>query len=192
MLEADSPPKTRYTREDFQAFLKLSENVDKWFEFIDGEIYELTPPSHRHSRIVTALFKLLVNFSDTHQLGEVFGDGTGYNLPDGTTLVPDVSFITAGHVPAINSPLDLAPDLAVEVVSPSHTESDMRRKIRLYLNNGTRRVWMVYPDERVVVVHQKAADGSVSYRELREDQTLGGDDLLPGFNVVVLDLFPKG
>lgn len=192
MSHPTPPTKTRLTREEFIAFQALPENAEKWFEFIDGEIYDVTPPSHRHSRIVSLLFKLLVNFADTHQLGEVFGDGTGYELPNGSTLMPDVSFVSLDRMPPIDSPLELAPDLAVEVISPSNTFAEMRRKIELYLSNGSSRVWMIYPDERVVEIYQTLSDGRFAALRLHEGDTLNDADFLPNFSVRVSELFPKG
>jgi len=202
MLQPNAPVKTRYTREEFIAFRALPENVDKWLEFIDGQIYShgvifgenasMPTGSHTHSWVISRLMELLILFVSPKDLGRVYSDGTGYDLPNGDSLIPDVSYITQNRIPDFSGRITIAPDLAVEVMSPSNTDIEMHRKIKIYLNNGVRRVWVVYSDERTVEVHQKMADGSFSYRELREDQTLIGDDLLPGFGVMVLDLFPKG
>jgi len=104
---------------------------------------------------VYLLVKWLGSFVDAQQLGQVFGDGIGYDLPNGSTLMPDVSFVSIDRLLPLDSPLDLSPDLAVEVVSPSNTFTEMRRKIEMYLTNGSVRVWVVYPDERVVEICQR-------------------------------------
>jgi Uma2 family endonuclease len=79
----------------------------------------------------------------------------------------------------------LAPDLAIEVVSPNDRADEVHSKVHEYLEAGTRLVWVLWPRRRSVTVHD--ADGLV--RELDPEQYLDGDDTLPGFSVRVADLF---
>lgn len=78
-----------------------------------------------------------------------------------------------------------APDLAVEVVSPSNRAGDIQEKVREYLGAGGSQVWVVYPRTRSIAVH--ASPGGA--RVLGEDDTLHGGDLLPGLSVPVVELF---
>jgi Uma2 family endonuclease len=202
MSHPTAPSKTRLTREEFIAFQALPENADKWFEFIDGEIYShgviygdsasMPTGLHLHSWVISRLMELLILFVSPKGLGRVYSDGTGYDLPSGDSLIPDVSFIIAERIPDFSGRIAIAPDLAVEVISPSNTFAEMRRKIELYLSNGTSRVWMIYPDERVIEIYQTLPDGRLASLRLHEDDTLNDADFLPDFSVRVSDLFPKG
>lgn len=68
-------------------------------------------------------------------------------------MLPDVSFIAADRIPPYHGELRIAPDLAVEVVSLSNTQDVLRKKIKGYLESGTRRVWLVYPEDREILVY---------------------------------------
>lgn len=180
-----------YTRDDLRALYELPGNEDKRFELIDGEIYEVPAASFLHSVIAKIIMKLLMLYAEPAGLGEVFPDGTGYDLPNGNSVLPDVSFIAADRVPAYHGELRIAPDLAVEVVSPSNTQDALRKKIKGYLESGTRRVWLVYPEDREILVYWQQDDGVTAYRTLGVNDMLSGEDVIPGFAVKVADVFPQ-
>ena len=77
------------------------------------------------------------------------------------------------------------PTLAVEVVSESNTAAEIDLKLREYFKSGCRLAWVLYPKTRTLRVHASPDD----YRELTEDDTLDGGEVLPGFSVRVGDLF---
>jgi Uma2 family endonuclease len=107
--------------------------------------------------------------------------------PD-TVRGPDVSFWSFERVPADASPEgypEAVPDLAVEVRSPGQSRPKLRDKVKEYLFNGVRAVWVVDPEERTVTVYSQPDEG----RELGETATLTGDDALPGFTCRVGELF---
>jgi Uma2 family endonuclease len=79
----------------------------------------------------------------------------------------------------------VVPDLAVEVVSPSNSAFEIKRKIREYFAAGVRLVWVVYPDE----THVECYDSPTSVRILDRSQTIDGGDVLPGFQLALTDLF---
>ena len=81
--------------------------------------------------------------------------------------------------------LELAPDLAVEVVSPSDSANEIQEKVNEYLDVGVRLIWVVYPIQHTVTVY--AADRAG--RLLNEADTLDGGDVLPGFSLAVADIF---
>jgi Uma2 family endonuclease len=97
-------------------------------------------------------------------------------------LVPDAAFIAKGRVPegeALRASFDGAPDLAVEVVSPTDRLTQLDEKARTWLRFGARMVWVLNPRQRAVVVWMP--DGTV--------RTLGSGEVLPGFRIAVADLF---
>jgi Uma2 family endonuclease len=137
-------------------------------------------------RVVNPLF----DFVERHRLGFVFGDNTGYALTDHDDLIPDVSYVSFARVPSLPQRLTVAPDLAVEVFSPSNRPREMLDKVHLYIRHGTRLVWVIYPDERVVDVYRPGDGGALHWQTLDMQGILDGADVLPGFTLSVKTLFP--
>lgn len=177
-----------YTSEEFWEFVNRPENQNKFFERRNGEIIEMSPASIYSSVIGSRINYFLMAFILDKNLGHVSGEQGGYNLPDETTYAPDVAFISAEHQQDI-PPTGFnpsAPDLAVEVISPGNSASEIHQKVLDYLAAGTRIVWVVYPKTKTVDVH--TSDGA---RTLKITDTLDGGDVLPGFTLPVRDIFPK-
>ena len=112
-------------------------------------------------------------------------------LLPGLVRIPDVSFVLWENSPdpePANEPIpDLAPDLAVEVLSESNTPKEMKRKLREYFAAGTRLVWFIDPRSRTITVYTAPDQSTV----LDESATLDGGELLPGFTLLVRDLFQR-
>ncbi len=158
------------------------------YELVKGELVEMTPVGPRHGAIARRLGAKLGEFADAHQLGETMVE-TGFCLerqPD-TVRAPDVSFLSKERVPPEDHEgyVPGAPDLAVEIVSPGDRDTDIQDKVMDYLAHGTRLVWVVRPRQRTVTVYRP--DGTV--RLLRETDTLDGEDVVPGFSLLVGELF---
>jgi len=159
-------------------------------ELIDGTLVEKAMGWHE-SRVAMALGHLLESFLDEHDLGIVTGaDGT-IRLMAGQVRIPDVAFFSWNRFPDRRLPEepipDLAPDLAIEVLSPGNTEAEMRRKLRDYYTAGARLVWYIEPRQRTARVYT-AVDQET---EIGEDQSLSGGDVLPGFELPLRDLFAR-
>ena len=168
----------------------MPEVPGKRFELIKGELVEVPGTNILHSLIVVLVARLLAAFVDEHNLGLVTVDGSSYVIrtnPD-TVRIPDVAFVSWQRIP---QPLPLtkywpmAPDLAVEVVSPDGRAIELHDKAQDYLEAGTRQVWVLWPQRQSVTVHTPQGARS----ELGPDEVLDGGDLLPGFRVRVGDLF---
>ena len=156
------------------------------YELSDGELITMPPPAFRHSRVSQNIYNRLLAAAKTQGAGEVFIE-TAYLLSSerNTLRVSDVSFLggeRARHLPE-EGYLEGAPDLAVEVVSPSETAVDLDEKIRQYLASGASLVWVVFPKTKTVHVYR--ADGTV--RVLGDDCLLEAPGLLPGWSVRVGD-----
>lgn len=113
-----------------------------------------------------------------------------YDLPNGDTFIPDVSFVSKQRQPQLPPKFTIAPDLAIEVFSPGNRERQMNEKVESYLRSGTRRVWVAYPEAKVVEVYRLSPDGGLLFHSFGLDATLDGEDILPGLNIAVRDLFP--
>ena len=136
------------------------------------------------------LIVALANHVRAHGLGWVFGDGVGYELVrfPHTVRIPDASFVRAERIPADGLRPGLfkfAPDLAIEMLSPSETASSLEEKIRDYATSGTAVIWIVDPMRRTVMTIP--ADAPVSW--LAEGDTLDGGTVIPGFSCPVADIF---
>src|SRR5688572_4499350 len=152
------------------------------YELVGGRLRKMTPPGSIHGVVEIRLGAALANHVDENHLGVVFAGDTGFKLasnPD-TVRGPDVAFVARSRVPAGGIPVAYwpgAPDLAVEVLSPSETRSEIDEKIEEYLRGGTRQVWVVDPARRRVTIHRPNGAPQL----LSEADTLEGADLLPGF-----------
>jgi Uma2 family endonuclease len=161
----------------------------KPYELVRGEIVEVTPAGISHGAVTRRIGTLLGEFVDARGLGEVVGAETGFWLAPDTLRAPDCAYISREKVQSITEPekyVPFAPDLAVEVVSPGDTASDIRDKVDLYRAAGTRLVWVIYPALRKVDVY--LPDGTA--REVGAEGTLDGGDVLPGLQIAAKDMFP--
>lgn len=160
------------------------------YDLIRGRVHRLAPAGGEHGEIAGEVAGRLWAHVAPRQLGRVYGAETGFLLardPD-VVLAPDAAFVRADRLPPRAERrgfLRLAPDLAVEIVSPSEREADVAQKVREYLAAGVRLVWVLYPLRRTVLVYEPGA----TVRTLRAADELDGGDVLPEFRVRVADLF---
>jgi len=159
------------------------------FELIEGELVEVTPPNFEHGEIQVTILGILNQFVRHHKLGKVVTEsGFIISLDPDTVLGPDVSFVSRERLP--ENPrrfAEIPPDLVAEVVSPSDSRAKIERRIDVFLRGGVRCVWIIYPDRRQIVVHQRGA----AAQTLSEGDLLEGGDILPGFTVAVADILEE-
>ena len=154
---------------------------NKRTELVRGVLVVREPAGYHHGDVAARLLVAIANHVNANGLGRVFAAETGFTLarqPD-TVRAPDVAFISAARLP--DPPprgfAELAPDLAVEVLSPDDRPGEVLAKVGDWLNAGARLVWVVDPVRVVARVYH--ADGSESV--LGETDALRGEDLLSGF-----------
>ena len=157
-------------------------------ELVEGTLVE-KPMGYEESALAILIGTFLNNYVRPRKLGIVTGaDGTIRLFP-GLVRIPDVAIASWGCFPDRKRPKapipELAPDLVVEVLSKSNTKSEMTKKLGEYFGVGVKVVWMVDPRKRTVRVHT-AVDQLVLYKE---DQTLDGGAVLPGFVLRLNELF---
>ena len=177
--------KTLITVGDFD---RLEEPDELDYELDEGELVVMTKPRPLHNRIAERVFRALDRYLESHPVGEAFIFEYLFVLSPSTKRAPDVSFLRAERAKKIDPNADIpgAPDLAVEVLSPTDTVTAMRRKIRQYFSAGAQCVWIVYPETREVEVWLEAARPQAV---LQETDLLEAPDLLPGFALRVSALF---
>lgn len=153
-------------------------------ELIGGEIVKVPPASKLHDLIKNRVNALLLRFLDLHPELELIPlVEIGALVSDLDTFIPDVSVIQRSRLATPGRIFQQAPDIAIEVVSPTDTARHLKRKVKAYLENGAQSVWIVYPEDRSVMVHS-----ATSVREAKNDDSVT-DALLPGFSCGVADFF---
>lgn len=162
----------------------------KMCELVEGTLVE-KPMGFYESMLAVVLGQLLRNFLDQHDLGIIAGEEGPLRLSPGLVRKPDVTFIAWERLPNEELPAepipDLAPDLAVEVLSASNTKREIDRKLQEYFAAGTRLAWVLDPKRRTVRVHTSATE----FRTLSENDTLDGGEVLPGFQLPIRDWFER-
>ena len=157
------------------------------YELVDGEI-RMSPAGDRHSALAMALGARLYAFVKEHRLGHVMGADAGYRLPGGNVRSPDASFVAAGRFPGDQPAVDwgdLAPDLAVEILSPRDRPRYVLDKIGEYLAAGVRLVWVIDPETRRATIHRSLTEA----RTIDEHGFLDGEDVVPGFRCRLGEVF---
>jgi Uma2 family endonuclease len=179
----------KLTTADFLAFCELPENLDRRFELINGVPVEMPSSSKKNTVLAARFVHFLVTHVDRHDLGYVSGADGGYDLGPHDTRLPDAAYISksrAGGLQGVTFPV--APDLAVEVISPSETSRAVLDKVRAYLQAGTALVWVVHPEDKVVDVYRLAGEG-LYVQTFNLTGVLDGGDVLPGFTLPISELF---
>jgi Uma2 family endonuclease len=172
--------KTLLTIEDF---IRLPEPPDATYELVEGELITVSPGMFPHNIVRDNVLVVFRAFLAGRKLGTVVAEQAFHLFAD-TVRVPDVAFIRSGRNLATDRPIEGAPDLAVEVVSPTNTPREISRRISDYFAAGCKRVWVLYSDEKEVYIHGL---GGVVRRP--GDELLEDPELFPGFSVKVSALF---
>jgi Uma2 family endonuclease len=174
---------TLYTPEDL-----LAMPDGDHYELIDGRLVERNKGAWS-VHVATRLMTLISQFDPSQRMGWLLHSGATYQaFVKGRIRKTSLSFICLGRLPNERVPsgqIKLAPDLAVEVISPNDIHYETDQRVDDYLKAGTRLVWVVNPEIRTVLIYR--ADGSIG--GVRESSVLDGEDVIPGFRCAVTDLF---
>ncbi len=169
-----------------QEFLRLADDGRK-YELVEGEVKEV-PAGVRHDAIVMRVGVALYPY--VQNLGVLCASSAGYRMVSGNIRSPDVSFIRRERLPEGKPSVgfgDTAPDLAIEVLSPSEDQSELLRKVAEYFESGAQQVWVLDPEAvRALVYHSP-----LTVQVLDAEDTLEGGELLPGFRCKVRELLEE-
>ena len=159
-------------------------------ELVKGELRRMPPAGSEHGAVAVNITIVIAQFVKAHGLGVVFGAETGFKIasePD-TVRAPDLAFIRRERIPEEGLPREFwpgPPDLAVEVISPSDTYTEVEEKVSDWLSAGTRMVLVLNPRTRTVTVYTSHTD----VVRLTASDMLNGGEVLPGFTCRVAELF---
>ena len=160
-------------------------------ELIDGRIVRMNPTGNVHAYLESSLVFALTSFVRQHRLGRVLVGEVGVYTRRGPDRVrgADIAFVSTERLAGVASKgyLTVAPDLIVEIISPTDRWQDVRQKLEEYFAIGVQRVWIVEPDKRTVLVYAASAD----VQAYREGDALIGEGVLEGFALAVSDLFEE-
>ncbi|HWX19271.1 MAG TPA: Uma2 family endonuclease [Candidatus Binatia bacterium] len=158
------------------------------YELLDRELI-MSPVHANHGAVCMRLGALLFNFVQRRKLGEVYDSSTGFRLSGQTLLSPDLSFVSKTRLKKVlvapDKFLSGAPDLVVEVLSPSDRLREIHRKLDLYFEHGTSVVWLV--NWKIEQVHIYRPDRIEALT--RPQDVLSGEELLPGFRCRLSRIF---
>lgn len=172
-----------------ESLMSLPDNGNK-YEIVKGKL-KMNPAGFEHESIGARLISALEKFVRENKLGIVCGSSAGYWMKSGNFRSPDVSFVGKERLKGFKRPpkgfFKGAPDLAVEILSPSDTVEGLHEKIVEYFNNGSHLVWVINPEEQIVLIYHTQQPEKL----LRKEDNLYGEDIVPGFSLSVSDLFAE-
>ncbi len=156
------------------------------YEIVDGQ-KEVKMAGARHGSICVQLITELNNYLRQSKTGKIYSPDTTFQIGKNERL-PDVGFVAATRIPAEGEPLskwEIAPDLAVEIISPNDVWDKVNDKIREYFAAGVKQVWLVSQKAEEVLVY----DSPTQIRVVTADEELTSEAILPGFKCRVGALF---
>lgn len=164
--------------------LALDDDLD--YEIVDGQ-KEVKMAGARHGRIGARLIGRLENYLENNPIGGVYLSNTTF-LIGANERMPDVSFVSATRIPPEGEPSgkwEIAPDIAVEVISPTDVWDKVNRKVREYFAAGVQQVWLISQPEQQLMIY----DSPTQIRVVTVAEDLTSETILPGFKCRVGDLF---
>jgi Uma2 family endonuclease len=168
---------------------RMPEN-GRYYELVKGELHPMPPSGGEHGDVTMNLSAPMWTHATVQDLGKVVAAETGFVLerdPD-TVRGSDIAFIRKDRIPAAGLPkkyIPFAPDVAVEVVSPTDSLKKVEEKVAEWLAAGTKLVWVVMPKRRVIKVYRSMTDVTI----LTDKDELDGGDVMPGFHLPVAQVF---
>jgi len=173
------------TIQDLEKLQKQHPNLR--FELWDGEIIAMSPSDYASDEIGTSFAALLSNWVRPRRLGRVTGSSAGFRMPNGDLVAPDAAFVRAEKLrESPRSYVDLVPDLVVEVKSSTDSVKRQQAKVSRFMERGAICGVLIDPDKHTVTIYRQGADPVV----LVDGDTLVVPDLLPGWEILVSELWP--
>lgn len=181
-----------YTSDEFWDFVQQPENIDKLWERIDGEIFELMATNPYCSSVAGEIYFHFKSYLRQNPIAHATVADGGYDISEDDTFAPDVAVILKSRQPSLPKTgfNPIPPDIAVEVISPSDVKSRKARidtKLEKYKTARVPLLWLVYPERREVAVYRLDREVQV----LGIEDALDAGDILPGFTLLLKDIFSE-
>ncbi len=177
-----------WTDEEFMALPKDGHR----YEIVNGELIDMGNSGALHGNLAIILSSALFAVVNAQKLGALFDSSTAFKMKNGNKRSPDISFFAKERLQGMTELptgfLEGAPDLAVEILSPSNTVEEIEAKITEYFDNDARLVWVISPTQHYVLVYRCAQEPD---RLLKSIDSLDGEEVIPGFTLPVTNLFQK-
>ena len=160
---------------------------EKEYEIVDGQPEEKTMGGARHGGVGVRFAAELWMYVKANRLGGVYGPDTMFRIGKNTRL-PDVAFVSAARIPEAGEPegtWELAPDLAVEIISPSDLWEKVIGRVEAYFAAGVRQVWLISPTSRTLTIYHWPTRMTI----LTKTDELTDDEIVPGFRLKIAELF---
>jgi Uma2 family endonuclease len=163
-------------------------------ELVDGDLVMSPKNNFEHENLCARLFLALANFNRAHRLGAVLGSNLGCWMHNRNCRAPDVSFISKqrlqqfGFRVSTRKFLPGAPDLAIEIASPSNTRAEIDARLKDFFSSGTQLAWIIRPEEQFVEICHSPTERRI----VGCGAVLDGEQLLPGFRFSIAELFSEG
>jgi Uma2 family endonuclease len=158
-------------------------------EVVDGDLVMSPKNNFEHGDICARLLTALMGHIVEHKLGVVVDSSTGFWMRNRNCRAPDISFIAKERLRGLKHPprefFEGAPDLAVEVISPSNSSTEINDRLKDFFESGTRLAWVIHPVERFVEI----CTSSTTRQLVSERGILDGGDVVPGFSYEIAKLF---
>jgi Uma2 family endonuclease len=192
MTQAIAPPKDTNESKALtdEQFMALPED-DNLYEYINGELIVVANSGVEHGYLALTLGYFLTGFVRSHRLGVTCDSSTAFKMKTGNKRSPDLAFIAKERLQGLKRLpkgfFEGAPDLAVEIISPNNTFSEIHNKLVEYFDNGTRLVWVILPDEECVLVYHQPKPSKL----LQVEDSLDGEAVITGFQLPLMELFQE-
>lgn len=179
----------RYLRKKIALTPDIEEEIrnSSRYEIVYGEVRERAMPSPIHGRIQAEIAAELRNFVKANRLGIVYTE-TRFEFAENLTRIPDVAFLSFERFPESGEEKGkwhLAPDLAIEVISPSDDYEDVQEKITEYFTFGVRQVWIISPESKTLTVYHTRKKTTIFFA----DEELFCEEVVPNFRLQLSEIF---
>ncbi len=160
------------------------------FQLVEGELFFMASPNRRHQDISMVLGNRLYNYLRAHPIGKVYAAPSDVELDSGNVFEPDIYYVSRERAGILTTQgVTGAPDLIVEILSPSTARLDLEKKRAVYLRAGVRELWFIWPTRsEIVVVGKDGFSGAETERVLKSGDVLS-TPLLPGLEIALAELF---
>jgi Uma2 family endonuclease len=174
-----------------EEFMALSRDGHR-YEIVNEELVDMGNSGAKHGYLCSLILSALMSYILPNKLGVIFDSSTAFKMKNGNKRAPDISFFAKERLHGMEELpdgfLEGAPDLAIEVLSPTNTIEEIEGKIAEYFQNGSRLVWVIYPNSQYVLVYRSDREPD---RLLKSNDSLDGEEVIPGFTFPVGNLFQK-